>query len=81
MSSLDKLRATFAESLGLPVSEVSDDLTYNTIAQWDSVAHMALIAALEDAFDVLIETEDVIDMSSFAKAKSILIKYGIGFDA
>jgi acyl carrier protein len=81
MSSLDKLRATFAESLGLPVSEVSDDLTYNTIAQWDSVAHMALIAALEDAFDVLIETEDVIDMSSFAKAKAILTKYGVVFDA
>lgn len=78
-TSIEKLRATFADSLGLPVAQITDDLTYNTVAQWDSVAHMALIAAIEDAFDILIETEDVIDMSSFAKAQSILAKYGVSF--
>lgn len=78
-SSIDKLRATFADSLGLPLADITDALTYNSVAQWDSVAHMALIAAIEDAFDILIETEDVIDLSSFGKAQTILVKYGVTF--
>lgn len=78
-TSIDKLRATFADSLGLPLTDITDALTYNSVAQWDSVAHMALVAAIEDAFDVLIETEDVIDLSSFGKAQTILAKYGVTF--
>lgn len=38
---------------------------------------MALIAALEDEFDIMIDTDDVIDMSSFAKAREILAKHGV----
>ena len=75
--SVEKLRQTFADSFGLPLEAINDDLRYNTIPQWDSVAHMALIAAIEQAFDLLIETDDVIDMSSFAKAKEIVAKYGV----
>ena len=71
-----KLKQTFAESLALPLAAVTDDLAYNKVPEWDSVAHMALIAAIEEAFDILIETEDVIDMSSFAKARLIVTKYG-----
>ncbi len=77
--SIDKLRATFADSLGLPLSDITNELTYNSVAQWDSVAHMTLVAAIEDAFDILIETEDVIDLSSFGKAQEILAKYGVAF--
>lgn len=71
----DKLRDVFAESLGISASSIDDSLEYGRTPQWDSVAHMALIAAIETAFDIMIETEDVIDMSSFAKAKQILAKY------
>jgi acyl carrier protein len=70
-----KLRAVFSEALDLPQEQVTDELSYNTTAQWDSVAHMALIAAIEEAFDILIDTNDVIDMSSFAKAAEIVAKY------
>ncbi len=70
-----KLKSTFAESLDIDVSIVNDNLRYAEIAQWDSVAHMALIAAIEEAFDIMIDTEDVIDMSSFEKAKEIVAKY------
>ena len=71
----NKLRSVFAESLDMPLEQVTGGLSYNTTAQWDSVAHMALIAAIEEAFDILIDTNDVIDMSSFAKAAEIVAKY------
>jgi acyl carrier protein len=38
---------------------------------------MALIAAIEETYGIMLETEDVIDMSSVAKAKEILAKYNI----
>jgi len=70
-----KLREIFATSLGIKPDDVQDDLKYSTIPQWDSVAHMALVAAIEEGFDIMIDAEDVIDMSSFAKAKAIVAKY------
>jgi acyl carrier protein len=71
----DKLRAIFIESLNINASDVVDGLRYSEIPQWDSVAHMALIAAIEEGFDIMLDAEDVIDMSSFLKAKEIVAKH------
>ncbi len=73
----DSIHTVFSNALGIELDQVSDALEYNTIKEWDSVAHMGLIAALEEAFDIMLETDDVIDMSSVGKAKEILLKYGV----
>lgn len=74
--SIEKLKNCFVESMGIDAELVTDELVYNGIPAWDSIAHMTLIAALEDAFDIMIDTDDIIDMSSVKKAKEILSKYG-----
>lgn len=75
--SSDKLTAAFREALGLgPEVEVTG-LAYRAIPQWDSVAHMQLVAAIELAFDLMLDTDDVLAMSSFAKAREILDKHGV----
>jgi acyl carrier protein len=71
------LESLFAESLGLDVAAVHDELTYQGVPEWDSVAHMSLIARLEDAYGVLLATDDIIDLSSVGKARTILAKYGV----
>jgi len=76
-----KLKTIFASSLGIDENLVNDGLRYAEIPQWDSVAHMVLVANIENDFDIMIDTDDVIDMSSFAKAKEIVCKYGVSFDA
>ncbi len=73
------LEQVFAEVLGIDIGSVSDGLAYNSILQWDSVAHMGLIAQLEDNYGVLLDTDDIIDMSSVGKAREILAKYGVAF--
>lgn len=73
----EKLCRVFAESLAIDISRITDDLRYASIPEWDSVAHMALVAAIESAFDIMMDTEDVIDMSSVGKACEILAKYGV----
>lgn len=73
----DQVIAVFTRVLGIDASQVSDDLRYNTIPQWDSIAHMSVVAALEEAFGVMIDMDDVIDMSSVGKARDILRKHGV----
>ncbi|MGD0207770.1 MAG: acyl carrier protein [Verrucomicrobiota bacterium] len=79
MTNLEKLRQAFAEGLGADPAQITDALAYGNPG-WDSVAHMAVVAAIERAFDIMMETEDVIGMSSFSKAKDIVSKYGVTFD-
>ena len=52
-------------------------LVYGQSKAWDSVGHMTLVAALEDAFDIMMEMDDIIDLSSFEKGKEILRKYDV----
>lgn len=79
MSNNERLYASFAKALSIPAEQVTDELGYNSIRQWDSVAHMGLITELENTFDVMLDTDDIIDMSSVAKAREILQKYGVDF--
>ena len=76
MTNLEKYRNAFAEGLGVSEDQV-DGLTFQSVAQWDSVGHMGLIAALEDAFDIVFDTDDIVDFSSFDKGKEILAKYDV----
>lgn len=73
------LTVVFSKALGIDSSSVTDALQYNSIPEWDSTAHMILIAELEDQFDVMLDTDDIIDMSSVAEAKRILSKHGVAF--
>jgi acyl carrier protein len=76
-----KLRECFTRALGLAPERVTDDLQYNSVKEWDSVGHMVLVAEIEGAFDVMFDTDDILGMSSVAKAREILARYGVGFDA
>ena len=75
----EKLVAAFVEALQIKTAQVTDDLEYNSIKEWDSVAHMTLVAALEEQFDIMLDTDDIIDMSSVGKSKEILAKYDVSF--
>jgi acyl carrier protein len=74
----EQLKAAFVEALGIDEATTNwDGLTYRGIPEWDSVAHMQLVGEIEDSFDVMLETDDVIGMNSFTMAKQILAKYGV----
>ena len=74
-----KLQQAFAAALAIDVSLVTDPLAYNSIPQWDSTADMLLIAELENSFQLMLDTDEIIDMSSVAKAREILAKHGVVF--
>ena len=78
MTNLDKYNNVFMENLQITEDQLAG-LQYQGVELWDSVGHMSLVAALEDVFDIMIDTDDIIDLSSFEKGKEILAKYGVEF--
>lgn len=79
MSNKEKYVNAFVEALEVSADRVAG-LKYQEIPNWDSVGHMGLIAAIEDAFDIMMDTDDIIDLSSFEKGMEILSKnYDIEF--
>ncbi|NLI21883.1 MAG: acyl carrier protein [Clostridiales bacterium] len=76
MTNWEKYVQAFVEALEVSAEE-APALVYGQSKAWDSVGHMTLVAALEDAFDIMMEMDDIIDLSSFAKGKEILGKYDV----
>ena len=77
MVNKEKYDGAFMESFLIPIESLNEDLSYQSIQDWDSIGHLGLIAELEDVFDISLETDDIIDFSSYEKGKEILAKYGV----
>lgn len=73
----NKYKKAFVKSLTLDEKKINDDLKYNDIPEWDSIGHMTLISELESEFGISMETDDIIDFSSYKKGKEILKKYKV----
>ena len=79
MTNAEKYTQAFVDSLEISKDDV-EGLTYQSISAWDSVGHMELVAAIENAFDIMMDTDDIIDFNSFERGKEILSKnYSITF--
>ena len=79
MNNIEKYNNAFVKGLEISEDKVTENLNYQDIPEWDSVGHMALIAELEEAFDIMMDTDDIIDFNSYKKGKELLGKYDIFF--
>lgn len=79
-SNTELYKESFIESFSLDKDFNLDKLEFNQIDEWDSIGHMTLISELEEKFSISIDTDDVIDFSSFVKGKEILLKYKVIID-
>tara|TARA_Y100001980_G_C14546858_1_gene327145 strand:+ start:1016 stop:1252 length:237 start_codon:yes stop_codon:yes gene_type:complete len=75
--SKQKYNEAFRVAFEINDSQLGSELKYESIQEWDSIGHMSLIAELEDAFDISMEMDDIIDFSSYDKGKELLKKYNI----
>jgi len=79
MDNLEHYNQVFKEAFNVEDSELAE-LTYQSVRLWDSVGHMALIATLEEVFDIMFETDDIIDFSGYEKGQEVLTNnYGVQF--
>ena len=80
MDNKEKYKSIFIESLAIDRSKFNDNIKYNEIPEWDSIGHMTLMSGLEDGFNIAIETDDIVDFSSFKKGLEILERHKIEFE-
>ena len=79
MNNSEKYTQAFVEAFGVTADQAAT-LKFQDIAAWDSVGHMGLVARLEEAFGIMMEPDDIVDLSSFEKGKEILSNnYSIAF--
>lgn len=70
MSNIDIYRTIFIESLDINKKDFSENLKYNDIPEWDSIGHMTLMSAIEEKFNITLETDDVVDFDFIKKVSS-----------
>ena len=77
MSNLDKDNQCFVSSFTIDENALKNNIEYNSIPEWDSIGHMAMIAELEEVFGISMEIDDIIEFSSYKKGMEILVKYEV----
>lgn len=79
MSNKEKYDSAFMTVFEIDAAQLTDGLEYRSINAWDSVGHMALMAELENVFDIMLDMDDVVDFGSYNTGLKTLEKYGITF--
>jgi acyl carrier protein len=77
MSNKHKYQEIFIKSLSINSNKFNENIKYNEIPEWDSIGHMTLMSGLEEGFGITMDTDDIVDFSSFKKGIEILKKYKI----
>jgi len=74
---LKTLQSTVAAVLGIPEASVTDDTSPDNVKGWDSVKHLNLVMALEEAFNTSFTPEETMEMTSVKLMRLILEEKGI----
>ena len=77
MNNKKKYKNIFIKSLAMDGKKFNENVKYNEITEWDSIGHMTLMSGLEEGFSIAMETDDVVDFSSYKKGIEILKKYKV----
>ena len=77
MENIEKYNNAFVQVFGVKAEELNDNYGKDTVEEWDSVHQLSLMSELEEAFDIMFDPEDIMEMTSYANGKEILAKYDV----
>jgi len=75
----NKLKNLIAKVLKTNVELITEDSSPDTIESWDSLAHMNLVVALEESFEIELTDDQVIEILSYKLIKIVLMEQGVKF--
>jgi acyl carrier protein len=75
--SREVLHGAFTVAFDLTPDVEVEKLEIGVSPSWDSVAHMALVAELEDRFGIAIEVDDLVEMGTYDEVVDVLRRYGV----
>ncbi|MCI8599778.1 MAG: acyl carrier protein [Lachnospiraceae bacterium] len=57
------------------VDLVDESMTRENTEKWDSLVHLTFVTAIEDEFEIMLETEDILNLKSYSEGLNIINKY------
>lgn len=72
-----KVLAIIGQIMKVPVTKLNDESSPDTVESWDSIKHMNLILALEEAFNVSFSDDEIVELLSVRLIVQALEKQGI----
>lgn len=80
MTNLEKLNQIFCEVYSVEESALNEDFVNTNVETWDSIHQLSMVAAIEEAYDLMMDAEDILEMTSYVNVKNLLTsKYEIAF--
>lgn len=77
MTNLELFNNIFSEVFSVNPSDLNEGFNKDNNEDWDSVRQLNLTSLIEDKFDIMLDPEDILDFTSYSKARSIMKKYDI----
>lgn len=77
MTNREKFNQTFVEVFGVDESALTAEFAKENVDSWDSVHQLNIIAILEETFDIMMDPEDIMELTSYEKGMAIMAKYGV----
>ena len=77
MENLEKYITVFKDVFEVEEHSLNESFSSANVDNWDSITQLHLVTSIEDMFDVLLDTEDILNFKSFENGKVILEKYNI----
>ena len=72
----DRICRVVAETLGVPIERVNEDSGVSTIENWDSLAHLNMIMAIEKEFEISLTPEEAMQILSVRLIRLTLEEHG-----
>ncbi|MBP2146222.1 acyl carrier protein [Methanofollis sp. W23] len=70
-----RIEKIFCEIIGVRASDLTDEIGYNTHELWDSLKHLELVAALEEAFGITLDMDEIVEMEDFGKVRAVVFSH------
>jgi acyl carrier protein len=77
MTNLEKYNDIFVQVFGADLAQLGENYSKETVAEWDSVHQLNIISLMEEAFDLMLDPEDIMACTSYNAGKEILAKNDI----
>lgn len=70
------IETIIAQALKIPAEEVRDDLEYGSIESWDSLGHVTLMLQIESEYDVEIDEDTMVELTTVRAIKDYVDQVG-----
>ena len=79
MNNIELYKMAFINGLDVEPDASFEEMKLGVTKEWDSIGHMTLIAELEDAFDVYIDSDVITEFNTYQSGIDLLKRLGVDF--